>query len=356
MSKNIPPISHEAVDSLVALRGYVASAIDAKIAQLKSSTEKSQTLHTSKKDTTQSNRESSAHTAVTLEKEGENNPIVSQKEQHTVTPIQEMLADYVLTRSAIEHAVVQPELVGGALFWFAHMEASAPKEKKAQLRHEEGLIRITAHVEKLTEALQKTFKRNITSLFMVFAKALGLVKEPTDKSKDPIPMADGMRDGQEPLPAVSLLVALKELPTQSLLSFMAEVSKYIQPQQDHTAVDQKGKGTLLKTLTPEQAMGGGMFGLMYWLLLTDRAHAISISESESSNPQVHKETTSVTERSPWVLAAIIWYLSMVREAGQSQQAVSPVPATTQTPPHTTSSSIPSFPLSGVIFQAAFVIE
>ncbi len=63
-----------------------------------------------------------------------------------------------------------------------------------------------------------------------------------------------------------------------------------------------------------------MFGIIYWLLIFHGGKLQKASEYVSE-PTLHEaEVSDASEESmptPWVLASIIWYLSMIREAGVS---------------------------------------
>ena len=358
---------------------FVVEAINKKIIQLKEIVMPKKVT----KDTEQNNIEIAKKSPVNIAsfEIGKTSPTIDGTPLHinefikteVSSPITEVLAQLVITKTALNLGAISPEISGGALYWLATFVENKPIAKKFEQPAipqtiSEAMVSMMRSVrvffEKGNEAFIKIHRRtsqfhiDVSSLSETITRSI----DQSEKIKNEFSFFEQITQHISESRPVAVFVMLQRFAEYMRSNKSASTELSSQQTGDASIISEMGR-----VITEDETNSvPAIFGIFYWIFLSYNVDAFRVpkvskivKKEERDIDQKHMKHNKKKEfiQPPWVLLGIIWHLAMVREAAMVTSVQNVVQAVQVADP--TSQPVPVasvLPMTGVIFLSSFVLE
>ena len=366
----------ESQNTFADIQLFIASAIDAKIAQLKElevsqNGKQKQEINKQVIITAETGDKARGETEV-VKPANEGSHLSSEGSKNTeVAPIAEVLAELIITKTAVTWGAKLPEISGGALYWLSTLTEKPTQHAFSQQTEKpqtisEAMLSVMRSVrvffEKGNDAFTKVHRR--TSIPQVSDVA------PSDKARD------ALFPSETPKEEINIFeLVARQIQESGPAVFFVILQTLTEKMRPSTTSEKTIKQNNLQKLAPferddtgkdkEVSTNTAIFGIFYWIFLSYNVDmsASSVHSKEAvvdplgQDKKIHEEKV-VTDQPPWILLSIIWHLTMLREAAMAGHTPQGVQKSAQVvvPTLAPLSTVSVLPTNGVIFPSSFVLE
>lgn len=312
----------------------------------------------------------------------------------TDTSMKSVLTEWVISKTILSYARLQPEAAGAAIFWMSYVtETTRLLAKQANV--EDGKSLVALEVRKRLFHLRDVIYRKVTGHTLRLERPK---KHHTERKKNTSIDLDAPSDvstvSKSRAGERSVARMWKRIETTALVmqvrTLMRDISQKIwgKPPEIKTnapvpsVARETRPDSVIVSKEKDAPFSMVEFAILYWILLSYKQKEIriytrSLEKQHAHSPKGRESSVMVKSRknnagsaikevsSPWVLLSIIWYLVMIRESASAGSA-GYIGASSSVSPQVTLGKQPVFPQSGIIYiflqsdsanvHEAFVIE